>query len=179
MTERPMTYDHLRGKKKPNFKTVRLPLDSEIADAFEDAKAEEERLKTRLEYKPDDRNLLKEHDAAVAKLEEAKALMLENSVLFKFRSIGRKRFDDLIFEHPPTEAQIKKAKENGSGEANWNEDTFPIALIHACLVDPKMEEHEVKDLWDSEDWSGSEVLALFWAALEVNSNRRAIDLGKG
>ena len=178
MTERPTTFDHLRSRMKPIFKTVRLPLDSEIADAFEESKGEVERMKIRAEYKPEDRKVQAEYEDALAKLAEAKALMLENSVEFKFRSIGRKRFDDLIFEHPPTEAQIKKAKENGSGEANWNEDTFPIALIHACLVDPKMEEHEVKDLWDSEDWAGSEVLALFWAALEVNSNRRAIDLGK-
>lgn len=179
MTERPMTYDHLRSKKKPNFKTIRLPLDSEIADAFEEAKNEMERLKLRLDYKPDDKALLKEHSAAVDAYEAAKALMLENSVEFKFRSIGRKRFDELIFEHPPTEAQIKKAKETGAGEANWNEDTFPVAIMSACMVEPKMEEHEVKDLWESEDWAGSEVLALFWAALEVNSNRRAIELGKG
>jgi len=178
MTERPMTYDHLRSRKKPNIKTVRLTLDSEVADIFEDAKAEVERLKIRVDYKPDDKTLRAEYHAAMEKFAEAKAQVMDHSVLFKFRSIGRKRFDDLIFEHPPTDAQIKKAKDNGTGDVNWNEDTFPVALIHACLIEPKLEEQEVKDLWESEDWAGSEVLALFYAALEVNSSRRAIDLGK-
>lgn len=178
MTERPMTYDHLRSRKKPSFKTVRLPLDSEIADAYEDAKSDVDRLKIRFDYKPDDRNVQAEYNAAVDKMEQAKALVLENSVVFKFRSIGRKRFDDLIGEHPPTDTQIKKAKDNGSGDINWNSDTFPVALISACLVEPKLEEHEVKDMWDSEDWAGSELLLLFYGALDVNSNRRAIELGK-
>lgn len=183
MSERPLTYDHLRSRKKPNLKSVRLALDSEVAEEFEQAKEELERLATRMEYMTEEDTRLPvlraQRDEAQVRFDQAKEAVLEESVLFKFRSIGRKRFDDLIASHPPTEAQIEKAKKTGEGDLTWNSETFPPALVFNCLVEPKLEEHEVKDLWESDDWAGSEIIALFYAALEVNTNRRTLELGKG
>lgn len=179
MAERPMTWDHLKSQKKPNITKVRIALDSEIADAYEEAKEELERLRTRVKVRPDDMGLLAELDQAEETFNQAKTSALETSAEFVMRAVGRKRFDDLMAKHPPTSDQRKKAREDGAGEISWNPDTFPPALIHLSIVTPKMTPEEVSELWASEDWSGAETIALFMGAMEVNSNRRDINLGKG
>lgn len=174
---KPLTYDHLRSRKKPITKKVLVPLDSEIAEEYTDAKQEFERQKGLYEYKPADY-----HDSyreAELKLQAARELVEKNSVEFVFRSLGRRKFEDLMVEHPPTDKQRRVTKERGWDPPEFNKDTFPPALVFACLQSPEMTYEEVIEIFESDDWSGAETTALFLSCMDACSNRREVDLGKG
>lgn len=82
--------------------------------------------------------------------------------VFTMRAIGSKAYDVLVGMHPPTNDQKKDG-------LTYNIDTFGPALIAACSVSPSITPNEAKELWDSDEWSRGEVMALFSAAVEVNS----------
>lgn len=82
--------------------------------------------------------------------------------VFTMRAIGSKAYDVLVAVHPPTADQKKD-------QMTYNPDTFGPALIAACSVSPSLTPNEAKELWDSDEWSRGEVMALFSAAVEVNS----------
>lgn len=107
-----------------------------------------------------DGTLLERHEQAVAELEaaekvaasslggnpQARALaeivreveeqLAASTVTFRFRGLGRNSFNRLLTEHP------------GEPGKPYNPDTFPIALIAACSLDPVMTVDEVTDLGD-------------------------------
>lgn len=178
MAERPITYDHLRSRKKAITQKVRIALDSDLAEEYEEAKSKLETARNRVGVRPDNLDFQVALEDALAEVDTLKSRLREESIEFVFKSIGRRKFDDLITAHPPTTEQRRKHKDDGAGELNWNVDTFPPALIFASLVEPTMEEQEVKELWDSDEWSGAETMSLFLTAMEVNSNRKVVDLGK-
>lgn len=81
----------------------------------------------------------------------------ETTVALRFRSIGARAYDRLIKAH-------QEGKDSG---AVFNGETFAPALIAASLVDPVLTEDQVLEL--VEQWSTSEIVQLFAAALEVNT----------
>lgn len=186
MGGRPETYDHLRSKKKPHYQKVTLALDPEVAEQFEEAQGRVRDARLRSLAKPDDEQLQEDLLAAEKCLAQIKPLMGEASVEFIFRSMGRKKYEDLVMANPPTPEQIEQAKlhasleeiRNGQAVLHHNPDSFPVALISRCLVSPKMSEDEVKNMWDSDDWTGAELMTLFFAAQSVNIKRSQVDLGK-
>ena len=91
------------------------------------------------------------------------------------QSIGRKRYEALMQEHKPTRQQNAEAQKETGEDAPYNVDTFPIALIAACSVEPVMTDEQVQQIWD--EWNSAEVMDLFFAALEVTTARRQ-GLGK-
>jgi len=104
--------------------------------------------------------------AKKAKAEREVPLQLEGDdgemeeVSILFRAIGAKQYDDLIAKHPPN------AQQKMSGDI-YNIHTFAPALIAICSVEPKLSYDEAKAIWDSEDWSRGEVMALFGACVEL------------
>lgn len=100
----------------------------------------------------------------------------DESVTLRFRSIGRRNYDALIGAHPATEQQKADAKATGAGEPPYDADTFAPALVAASCIEPVMTLDQVRELWD--EWNTAEVLDLWVAALEVNTQRRVVDLGK-
>ncbi|MFJ6781221.1 hypothetical protein [Streptomyces yangpuensis] len=94
-----------------------------------------------------------------------------------FRALPRPAWEQLLREHPPTEAQADAGME-------YNVETFPASLIAACHIErdeagaevPSMTEADAQDLLDA--WGDSDAKALFTTALVVNQTIRA-DLGKG
>ncbi|MFF2402723.1 hypothetical protein [Streptomyces goshikiensis] len=94
-----------------------------------------------------------------------------------FRALPRPAWEQLLREHPPTEAQADAGME-------YNVETFPAALIAACHIErdaagaevPSMTEADAQELLDS--WADPDAKALFTTALVVNQTIRA-DLGKG
>ena len=155
-------------------------LDPDLADEFNEAKSKVELLDMRSRSQPENEELLHElHDAERelarmgAVVEEAEAV-----VSFRFKGLPPHEYDGLVNDHQPTPEQRKKAKAAGD-VATFNEDTFPQALVAACLDDPKLSLDEVQALWKDENWNSAELQALFVAALQVNSSRRTVDLPKG
>lgn len=176
--------DYKRGKKQPNTRTVIIALDSEVAERHDEAQERFQMAERMLDIKKErggDEYVAagEELEAAKSALEEAKVALDEESQEFVFRSIGRRAYSDLLMENQPTPTQVAEAKKAGDGEFNWNPDTFPVALLIASMISPAMDEADIKDIWESPDWSAAETMALFMAALEANSSRRVIDIPKG
>lgn len=175
---RPATLDHLRSGKKPVTKTVTIAMDSQVADEYAAAKEEFDIARQRVAVRPNDSAVVDEFNAAEDRYMAARDAMDDNAVTFTFRAIGRERFEAIVLEHPPTKDQKEQARKAGEHRLGWNLDTFPIALIAESSHEPKLAKHEVEELWKSEDWNQAELMTLFFAALEVNQNRRVVDLGK-
>jgi hypothetical protein len=178
MSERPLTYDHLRGKKKPNFRSVTIALDSEVADQFNSAREELDLARARLDLRPEDEKLMRALEDAEANYQAIKGTMEENAIVFKFRSIGRKQFEDLVLQHQPTKEQQDDAKKSNSGPLQWNTESFPPVLMAVSMIEPPWTAEDIKDLWENEDWSNAELMEMFYAALTANSERRVVNLGK-
>lgn len=180
MPKRPMTYDHLRKNKKPNQRSVRVPMDSEVADEYEAANQEFELAKLLLRADPENMEVaarVKEKEAAYDK---AKEKIREASVKFTFRAIGRKAFNALKADHPRTPPQMKEDETEGRavGEITWNHDTFPQVLVSAASVDPALTPEETAEMWDDPNWSEAELALLFGKAMDANQEYRVVDLGK-
>ena len=61
----------------------------------------------------------------------------------------------------------------------FNSDTYPRALIAACIIEPEVTENDCLEWLDDDTWNEAEIEALFTAAMEANTQRRVLDLGKG
>lgn len=177
---RPLTYDHLVGKKKPLTKTIAVVLDPQLAEEYEAARSARDMAKYRADARPAD------SEAAMALLEADAALEAVRNRLddeeaiaeFRFRGIGRAAYEALVDKHPPTAEQRMKAKASGFENIAWNPDTFPPALVAACLIEPDLAYEDVLGLWRSDDWNQAELQELLNAAIAVNGTRRTVELGK-
>lgn len=162
---KPMTFDHLRSMKKPRRKTITLYASDEALELVERRQNELKEVTS-----PEDRA------KAQKNLETAERALKDSEITLVFQSIGRKRYEDLITEHPPTDKQNEESKAETGSDAPYNVDTFPAALISASAVEPELTLEQAQELWDT--WNQGEVLEIFYAALEVNTARRS-GLGKG
>jgi hypothetical protein len=181
--------DHLRGRKKPVTRSVDIFLDSAVADAIREADRTFEEADRTAMRRPDDLEAQVARDQALAVLEGLRrdAVDDEQVVTFRFASIGRKAFDRLRDEHPPTEEQQRRAREDAlaaglrpdQARVTWNDETFPPALISAAAIEPKITLEEADEICNrSPDWNDAEVGALFLAALQAQQQRDVVDLGK-
>lgn len=82
--------------------------------------------------------------------------------VWTMRAIGSKAYDVLVGMYPPTAEQKKEG-------ITYDPEAFGPALIAACSIEPRLTPNEAKELWESDEWSRGEVMALFAAAVEVNS----------
>ncbi len=173
--------DHLLSRKKAVTKTVAIALDPELAEELEEARRARDAAVSRANARSTDSEAqaqLWEAEELYAKAEQR--LIDEDAIAhFTFRGIGRAAYDALVDAHQPTPAHRAKAKSLGMGEIAWNPDTFPPALVAACLVEPKLTPDEMVALWGDDNWNQSELNAMLEAAITVNGTRRTIDLGKG
>ncbi len=172
-----------RAKKQKVRTTVWIGSDMELAQRLRDAKGRRVRLEGAIAVRGDDatesdRRNLASLNEEISKLEEEAR---ETSIKFVFEAIGRKRFEQLKNEHPPTEAQTADAIK-AEEALEFNPDTFPAALIEACCVEPEREPGELEE-WIRDDpddeWNITEVQELFQAAVMVNMTAPRYDLGKG
>jgi hypothetical protein len=172
------TYADIKKRKKPVVKKVIIALDGEKADEYNEARSRYEELSEHL--KDDPRNSILKADTAAAKesLDSLKEEIDGEYIEFIFRSVGRRRYEEIFEECPPTAKQKQDAVKAGEDEPQWNPETFPPAIIAASVVEPEMTEEDVYDMWESEDWNQAELTSLFLAALTVNAERKVVDLGK-
>jgi hypothetical protein len=170
--------DDILGRKKPITRHVEIWLDDERRQALEDAEAAVEAARAEHDGDPDDTT------KAVALFEALEALgkveidVEGERVTFTFRSIGRIRYDALQAKHPPTDEQIQEmeaalvaaGRPPDAVRPVFNIETFVPALFEACCVNPKMNLAQATELWQSEDFSESELSRLLVAARGVNSS---------
>lgn len=175
---RPVTFDHLKSRKKPVTQQVSICLDSDLADAVADAQSALNLARDRSARMSNNADLFAAVEEAERELESKQAAAAKETVTFTFRGIGRRAYDDLITLHGPSKEQRERAKREGQPGLNYNVDEFPPALVAASLVSPVLSEEEVQELWDSEDWNDAELQALFMGARAANEARRLVDIPK-
>lgn len=178
----PISFEDLVNRKKAVTKTVYLTLDPGLAGELEEARQARDHASRAASFREKDHDAqaaLWQAEERVAQLEQR--LVDEDAVVaFTFRSIGRAAFSALVDAHQPTAAQRAKVKTLGLGNGGmlWNPDTFPAALIAACLEEPKLTEEQALALWSDDSWNAAELQELLEAAVEVNETRRMAELGK-
>lgn len=72
------------------------------------------------------------------------------------QAISSVEYDKMIAECPPT--AVQRARNDV-----YNMDEFAPQLISACSINPKMTFEQVKELYESDEWSTGEIGNLFWA----------------
>lgn len=182
--------DHLRSRKKPVSKPVWIALDSDVADRYSVAKARHEQAEKLADANPANAVFAEGLSDMITELEEAEALWKENSAKFVARSLGPNDYEELVAKYPPTDEQRREAKKMGvRGSLSFNTDSFPRALIVACVsyvegqdedghdILVEMSAEYVDELYSDPHWNAAELNALFEAAFEVNSTRRVVEMG--
>jgi hypothetical protein len=182
--QRPATLDHLKAKGRA-VEVVQVRLDAEATRLYEKLTSEIEAAQV-LGGEPA-AELLDARTAAEAEMEEA-------TVEIRLQSIGRKAYDALVEQHKATpEQNIEHRQEQAqelmkqkglsldkamelTADAPYNAETFPIALIAACAVEPELAEEDVQEFW--EDWNLNEFLQLWMAAVRVHNTSKVGYWGK-
>lgn len=173
-----LSYKDIKKRKKPMIRRVPIAMDGEKADSFNEAVAGLHEAMDKSAEDPGNKTLsanmyeLKEH------VNELRSDIEDYIVDFVFRSVGRRRYEELVSECPASKKQIADSKRDGLDEPGWNPDVFPPTLIAAALVEPEMTSEDVFEMWESEEWNQAELVTLFMAAMAVNAERKTVNLGK-
>lgn len=163
--KRPATLDHLR-KKEPREGTLAVVISDSAAEHYEECR--------RAAFHATGDDLVAAHEALKAAEDE----LAEATVHITVRAIGRRAYENLARSHPPTEAQIAEVKKAApDATPQWNTDTFPPALVAACMIEPTISIAEATELLDN--WNIEESTRLFMACETVCQQGRSADLGKG
>lgn len=93
------------------------------------------------------------------RMQQLRDEMRKHEVTFRFRALPSREYSDMQAKHRPTQKQ----REQGY-DLNWN--TWPVALVSACAIDPAMDEEEAGKLADT--ISDAQWDQLFSCALTVN-----------
>jgi len=181
-TNRPPTYDHIQSMKKPVTRTLRLCLDSELGEEYNEAQQAFRFAEVEAEHAGHDNpDVMKRFKEAKARFEKAEQAATERSVKFVFRSIGRKPYEELVLDWQPTEEQRSKVESLGNDPDNldWDPDEFPPRLVAAAMVEPEMTLEQVFEIYNDPNWSPAELGALFSTAQNAQFHVSVLDLGKG
>jgi hypothetical protein len=173
-----LSYKELKKRKKPMIRRVPIALDGEKADEFNEKVAALSDAEDRLKQSPRERELLSEVATLRNEVSDLRDEMGDLVVEFVFRSVGRRKYEDLVDSCPPSKKQLAEAQKDGTDAPGWNQESFPPTLIAAALVEPELSEEEVFEIWESDDWNQAELVTLFMAAMAVNAERKVVDLGK-
>lgn len=180
--KRPDTLDHLRSVKKPVTKSVRIATDQEVAEKYHKASNDYQLALLEFRERPHSGNLKEAMQDKKTILEKVEEELKAHSLKFVFRSLGRRKYDDLVKAHPITDEEREEASKQNDGTdpgIEWSFETFPDALIAKSLIEPELSEEEMLEWLSSDDWNSAEQQALFQAAFEANSTRQVVNLGKG
>lgn len=175
--------------KKPRVYSAPIILDNEVEvayntiqhQAFSDREDRLTTLKVRLENartrfldpveaEAEVQRILADDTASIKewerRLEEAQQARDAATMNFLFRSIGRKKFAELIDANPPTEDD-REEWDNASDKslpAAVNELGFAKDIIAAASISPTLTRQEVEDMFDDPAWNQGELTLLYIVA---------------
>ncbi|MFI6296861.1 hypothetical protein ACIBEJ_35090 [Nonomuraea sp. NPDC050790] len=96
---------------------------------------------------------------------ELRERMREHTTVFRFRGLQRKKFKDLVAAHPPSDED-----KDAGNDVDW--ETFGVALVSACAVEPQMSVEQAGELAD--ELTQAQWDSLFAASYSVN--KRDVDV---
>lgn len=171
------TFDELLNGKTASTKTVRFILDSDLADQWDKLESRKERLETQLQQRASD-EAQEELDEVEAEIEKLKPEVDAVTRHMKFQAVGRLAYQALEEDHPATAEDKKKAKAQGLQTPVTCMDTFAPALLAASCIEPEMTETQATQLYNSDKYNAIELHRIFYAAIEVNTHSKTVQLGK-
>lgn len=151
------TIDDLLAEVTAREKTVKVLLDQRLLADHE--RLEAELLEARLVDDQENRDPVAP-GLAEALIEFEEQIRAKRRA-FRFRSIGKKPWADLLSLHPPTKEQL-----NVNARLDHNPETFPVAAIAASCVEPLMTVEQVGQLELAMNLAGFD--KLWSACLDVN-----------
>lgn len=161
------TMGSIMAKKKAVTKSVSIQLDGVVADeifalrALAEAARDSDRVSNTPAQEP----------AILRQIDELVEASQDTVQVFSFKSVGRPRYDELVDENPPS----KEARKEG---AEFDQDTFPPALVSESSLKPNISLKQAVEIFSSPDWNNAELRKLFFAALEVNTETGDIPLSR-
>lgn len=160
------TFEDVLAAAAPVTRTVPLCLAGDLQAEWEDLERQRRDLATR----PADSlagggGELREIAERMNTLREE---MQAKTVTFRIRGLPKRRWSDLIAKHGPREQD----RDEG---LDYNAETFPVAALAACCVDPELSEEQAARLVDDILTNGQ--WALLWRAI-LEANNRAVDIPK-
>ncbi|WP_256789809.1 hypothetical protein [Frankia sp. AvcI1] len=162
--------------RRPAERSVWLQVDDAVQSELDEAIADERTAKFTLS-EDDPRRA-----AAIERVAAARVAVRADAVGVVLRNQGRRAYRALLDAHPPRDEDHQRAQRqtgNASARAEFNVETFPIALIAFAVAEPAgLTESELTDLIDDGRVSEGEADQLFTAALQVHQGSRVADLGK-
>lgn len=178
------------AKKKPNQIDHKVCLDPVLAGRVLELSRKKEELLTRLPHNP---SVATELEGVTEELEETKDAARSETVHFVALAIGRKPWEALKKEHPPTKEQKKELQDAGfNRQASMNPETFtPVAFAAALKVAVdwnekgeaielrELDQEEIDDILNGKDWNDAEQGDLLTAVLIANEAAPRVDLGNG
>lgn len=169
--------------RTPRTKSIRLILDGKSTDELDAARAELRTAK-QLDKEAEEKGSETLSTASLVpdaerRYKEIEAKILDDSTVFSFKAIGRKKLAKIRAEHPPTEEQWATYRERAKANPlvqppTFDSDGIAPELIEAALVDPKLTLEEARELWD--ELSDGEAAQLYDAAWEVCMEAASIPL---
>jgi hypothetical protein len=100
----------------------------------------------------------------------------DSSTRFVFESIGRRRWRDLMAEHPPTDEQIQEAKKYDQ-DLDFNPETFPAAAMAAACVEPGISVEQAQEMMDELPEGVGNRIWVACLRANVTGGRDPFDLG--
>lgn len=152
--------------KKPNTRTCVILLDSSLNHKLDALDREIDLLQRKVKAGTSSLadNSQKKLDELISQYEELEQEAEQFMVEFKFQDIGRKAYDALIRDNPPsTEEKEEYKAAGGEGVLPYSFNTFPPRLLVECSVDPKIELEEAEEMFES--WAEGDLELLFNTAL--------------
>ena len=162
------TISEIRRLKKPNTRKCTILLDSSLAHEIGELEAEIEAMgklqNTQRSSLADTTS--KDIEARIEDLDKLREEAESLTVVFTFRDIGRRNYDDLVTAHKPTDEEKQEYKEaGGEGVLAYSTLTFPPALVHATAIEPEIPIDEATEIF--EEWAEGDIELLFTTALMV------------
>lgn len=115
--------------------------------------------------------------AAKERLDGVVAQIRKTGLVFDITSVGRVRYEEIIREHPATDAAVAKAKEKGEDPPLFNVDTFWPALCAESVAGDISAEDWKTDVFESKEWGAGELYALREKLTKVHQSTRVAELG--
>jgi hypothetical protein len=103
----------------------------------------------------------------------AERTVLDHTRIYTLRSLGRRGYRELLEQHPPREEDHAAARaETGleQAQSQWNDETFPRALVAASCADPQLTDDDLTEMFDN--WNDAQLIELVAAAVAVNTQAR-------
>lgn len=169
--------------RKPRQKTIRLILDGATTDELERARTEL-RDARRLDKEAEEKGSETLSTASLVPdaertYKEIEAKVLDESAVFHFKAISRKKLAKIRAEWPPTEEQWEIYRERAKANPlvqppSFDSDGIAPQLIEAAMVDPNLTLEEATELWN--ELSDGEAAQIYDAAWEVSMEAASIPL---